>query len=182
MTRNAWAFRVDPQRWVPVPGMDVLIGKRRENWIERATVVVGFGSSGQYSSVDELRQRCAAIADSPRGPESVMFVPVMEPVPVLLHMTTDSPGATEATRERWLMKATTTRSIDVSDIESACLADAVRIARVDVDTHGRVTYWVAFVAVTEDLGTVWHASTDQPLVAGQLLALGAEVFATVTRR
>lgn len=182
MTRNAWAFRVDSRRWIPLPGTGALVGTQRDAWIERATVVLGTGNVGQYASVEELRQRCAAIADAPRGPESVVFVPVMEPFPVLVHMTTDGRDATSATRQGWLTGAATTRSIEETPLNGAALDDASRIARVDVDREGHVTYSVAFVGQSGDLGTVWHGITDQPLVAGQLMSMGAEVFATVRRR
>lgn len=182
MTRNAWAFRVDPQRWIPLAGPDVLTGTARDTWVESAAVVVGLGSMGQGWEVDGLRQRCAALANAERGPESVMFVPVMEPYPVLVHMTTDTVEAITRLRERFTAQSSTTRSVDVTDLEGAGLDGAIRIARVDVDAAGHVTYTVAFAGTEGDLGTVWHATTDQPLVAGQLMSMGAEVFATVKRR
>jgi hypothetical protein len=154
----------------------------RETWVESAAVVVGIGSRGERWTVDQLRQRCARLADAERGPESVMFVPVMEPFPVLVHMTTGTVEATNATRERWTTKDVTTRSVEVTELEDAALDGAARIARVDVDADGHVTYSVALVGTEGDLGTMWHGSTNQPLVAGQLMAMGAEVFATVKRR
>ena len=182
MTRNAWAFRVDPERWIPLPGAEVLTGQAREAWVESAAVVVGFGSAGEDWTVGQLRQRCTALADAQRGPESVMFVPVMEPFPVLVHMTTHTAGATEAARHRWTTRDAATRSVEVTELDGAALDGASRIARVDVDGRGHATYSVAFVGTEGDLGTVWHASTNQPLVAGQLMSMGAEMFATVRRR
>ncbi len=101
---------------------------------------------------------------------------------MLVHMVTNSGEATAATRRRWLTEATSTRSIEVTDMDCAHLSTATRTVRVDVSHEGNVTYGVAFIGMAQDLGVIWHASTDQPLVAGQFMAMGAEVFATVQRR
>lgn len=180
--RNAWAFRVDRHRWVPLPGAESWDASRRQQWIERAMVVAGIAAAGYDVPLDAVRARVAALADAARGPESVVFVPVAEPWPVLVHMDTAATAEVASMRDKWHAKGAGARSVEVTPLLDAKLDGAERVARVDVDAQGSVTYSVAFMGTAGDLGTVWHGSTAHPLVAGQLMAMGAEVFATVERR
>lgn len=180
--RNAWKFRVDSKRWFPVPAMDAWSPEGRTKWIEQATIIGGVAVIGQDLPVSEIRARVTEIADTPRGPESAVFFPVAEPMPVLMHMVTDTAEAIGAAREQWHVRAKGTRAVETTQLDGALLSDAVRITRVDADAHGTIVYSVAFVGTTGELGTVWHGSTRHPLAAGQFMSMGAEVFATVERK
>ena len=180
--RNAWKFRVDPKRWFPIPAMDAWSSEGRTKWIEQATLIGGVAVIAQDVPVSEIRARVTEIADTPRGPESAVFFPVAEPMPVLMHMVTDTAEAMGVAREQWHVRAKGTRAVETTALEGARMSDAVRIARVDADANGDIVYSVAFVGTSGDVGTVWHGATKHPLVAGQFMSMGAEVFATVERK
>lgn len=180
--RNAWKFRVDAKRWVPIPATTAWTAEGRLRWIEQATMVASVAMLAQDVPMSELRARMMEIADTPRGPESAVFVPVAEPMPLLTHMVTDTAEAIGVARAQWHVRAKGTRAVETTALEGARMSDAVRIARVDADANGDIVYSVAFVGTSGDVGTVWHGATKHPLVAGQFMSMGAEVFATVERR
>ncbi len=179
--RNAWKFRIDPKRWFPIPTVDAWTSETRKKWIEQATIIGGVAVIAQDIPVSEIRARVTEIADTPRGMESAVFFPVAEPMPLLMHMVTDTAEAIRAAREQWHVRTNGTRAVETTPLEGALLEDAARIARVDADANGTIVYSIAFVGTSGELGTVWHGSTRYPLVAGQFMSMGAEVFATVER-
>lgn len=182
MIRNAWKFRIDSKRWIPVPAADTWTVNTRHRWIEQAVVVASLGVYAQDVPMREVRARITEIADSPRGPESAVFVPIAEPMPLLMHMVTDTSEAINAAKEQWHTRGAGTRAVEPTPLQDAAMSDAVRVARVDVDAEGAVVYSVAFIGTSGNVGTVWHGSTRHPLVAGQFMSMGAEVFSTVERR
>jgi len=181
--RNAWAFRVDPQRWVPAP-LPPKPGDDAQELRCASHDLAGTHSkrSNEHHALPSEHhalpsEHCAQC----RSPEAARFLPIDQPGHVLTCMDTDAANLVRHWACQWSARGPRTRAVDVIDLDGA-LTDAQRIVHIDVDEHGQVQFHVAFWGTDGDIGTMWHGQTENALVAGQFMALGAELFATVHRR
>lgn len=179
-TRNAWAFAVDPDQWIPIPRRDRLDDERKQVWIEMATEALVEVTLVEEAEVPTLRARCAALLDRADDQENCAFLPIAEPFPELVRIhTLDGDAAAELGRY-WRREGAF--SEDESPIDAPGLTGASRIMRVDDDGSGGYVFGVAFMGVAGDLTAALTMETKHALVAGQFGGAGADVFSTFERR
>ncbi len=181
MTRNAWAFAVDPDLWMPLPPAERLKDGLATRWVDKALERAAYTNLATPDEVAILRARCEALLEQPRSAEAMVFFPVMEPFPVVVQMETLDHDAWTASVEQWKRDDEDTRNLEVTVLEHEHLADAERIMRVE-QRGSSIHYSVGFFGKGESYGLALTADTVEPLVAGQLASAGAAVFGTFYER
>ena len=181
MIRDAWAFAIDPNHWIPLPPADRLEEGRATQWVDRALKHAAYANLASNDQLPTLRARCEALLDQPRSDEATVFFPVMEPFPLVVQMETLDHDAWLVMVDQWKRNDENTRNLEVTVMEHEHLADAERIMRVE-QRGSSIHYSVGFFGKGESHGLALTADTVEPLVAGQFAGAGATLFETFHER
>lgn len=180
--KNAVTFALDENVWVPLPRRGALPAATRDNWVERATAVAARNSGATGDAVTALRERCASIVDQAGDGEQFVFMPIGEPFPTVVTLTSseDGPGLRRDV-ERRVLSDDASASVEARDVDHRRLTGARMAMRVDRASRP-VTATVAFWGEADGCGFGLEATTDQLLVAGQIAAAGKALFETFDPR
>lgn len=183
MIRNAWAFAVHSQYWMPLPRLSQLDAEYRDRWLATAQQRIERANLALGEEAAALTPLCEALLDRVTEDEKCVYFPVMEPYPLVIDIVTRTSDEIRSLREEWQRKERPeTRAVETTPVDHDSLTDAVRIMRVQETREGLVEYSVGFFGASGSLGVALIATTDQPLVAGQFAGAGLSVFSTFKRR
>ncbi|PKQ26712.1 MAG: hypothetical protein CVT64_03140 [Actinobacteria bacterium HGW-Actinobacteria-4] len=181
MTRDAWAFAIDPNHWIPLPPPDRLKEGRAKLWLDQALKHAAYANLATKDQLTTLRTRCEELLDQPRSDEATVFFPVMEPFPLVVNIETHDHDSWSARLDQWKREDEHTRTIEVTEVDHDHLAATERVMRVE-QRGTRVHYSVGFFGRGEAHGLALTAQTVEPLVAGQFAGSGGDVFRTFRER